>query len=199
MWSVPAAFVLLLAAGPVQAPVAPPPSTSPRARDVSLAIASGTPAVLPGIAVGVAADLRLPLGRGPLFLAARLQWTDASAANESWVIDHHQFVVAAAAGAAADVGMGRVWIAAGAGASGLWEQLGRHQLERLQAAAIPDATESAFTVGPYAFGEVGVAVAIRGAVRALVAGGPTVTRTMVDGSGVVRVGGMARIGAGYDF
>ena len=87
---------------------------------------------------------------------------------------------------------GAWWIAAGAGASGLWEQLGRHQLERLQAAAVPDATESAFTVGPYAFGEVGVAVVIRGAqcARCWRAARPSRAR-QVDGSGVVRVGGLA--------
>jgi hypothetical protein len=69
----------------------------------------------------------------------------------------------------------------------------------MQQAGVPGATASAFTVGPYAFGELGAGLILRGCFRGFVAGGPTVMRTNVDGSGFWRLGALARVGVAYDF
>jgi hypothetical protein len=199
MLSVPASLLIMLVAqaadGAVGLSPAPPPT------EATLSVASGTAPVLPGLAIGVTAEVqrRLRSTRLPVFVAARLQWTEASAANENWMIEHHQFVAAAAAGLAGSFGAGRIWAEAGGGAAGLYEVLTRQGIERLQMDGLPGITESTFSVGPYAFGEVGVGLVLRGRVRAIVAGGPTVALTNVDGSSTWRVGGLGRLGVAYDF
>jgi hypothetical protein len=69
----------------------------------------------------------------------------------------------------------------------------------MQQAGVPGSTESAFTVGPYGFGEVGAGLILRGWFRGFVAGGPTVTRTAVDSGALWRFGALARVGVAYDF
>jgi hypothetical protein len=187
MLSVPASLLLLLT---VQ---------TAGGSELSLSVASGTPAVLPGLALGLTAEGQRRFRAAPAFVAARLQWTQASAANENWIIDHHQFVVAAAAGLSATIGVGQVWAEAGGGVAGLYEILSSQQIERIQAAGVPGGTASSFTVGPYAFGEVGVGVVLRSWVRGFVAAGPTVMRTTVDGGGFWRYGALGRVGIAYDF
>jgi hypothetical protein len=184
----PAIFLTALVAG-----------AEPPLADVTISVVSATPAVLPGMALGAAVDADHRLPRGPIFVAARLEWTQASGANEVWIIDHNQFTAAAAIGVAATVGAGRLWAEAGAGASGLHELLSNHQLARIQAAGVPGGTESSFTVGPYGFAEAGIGLRLRDPVRAFIAAGPTLTRTIVDGGALWRVGGQARFGVGYDF
>jgi hypothetical protein len=132
-------------------------------------------------------------------IAARLQWTEASGANESWIVDHHQFVVAAALGIGATVGVARRWAEVGGGVAGLYEILTSHQVQRISAAGVPGGTRSALTFGPYAFGEAGLGLVLRGAVRGFVAAGPTAMRATVDGSGVWRFGAIGRLGVAYDF
>jgi hypothetical protein len=44
-----------------------------------------------------------------------------------------------------------------------------------------------------------VGLTLRGWFRGFVAGGPTVTRTVVDGGGLWRFGALARVGVAYDF
>ena len=166
--------------------------------EVSAAVSSGTPAVLPGLSLGVTGEVERRISTLPLFVSARLQWTSASAANESWIIDHQQFVAAIGGGVAATLGAGRVWAQAGGGASGLYEVLSRPQLQRIQNAGVSGGTETSFSLGPTAFAEVGVAVRMR-LVNAFVAGGPTAARTLVDGSGRWRAGGATRLGISYDF
>jgi hypothetical protein len=196
--SVAASLLATLIAGPVDAPDAAPGAAA-RRTEVDLSVASGTPAVLPGIALGVAAEAQRLLPRRPLFVAARLQWTDASGANESWVIDHQHFVAAGALGAAATAGVARLWAEVGGGALGLREVLSRHELQRIQSADVPNGTESSFTVGPYAFAEAGVGLTLRGWFRGFVAGGPTLARTNVAGGALWRFGGQGRVGVSYEF
>jgi hypothetical protein len=196
--SITASLLLALIADPVEAPAADPGSIA-RRTDVSLSVASGTPAVLPGLALGVAAEAQRSLPRRPLFVAARLQWTDASGANESWDIDHQQFVAAAPTAPAATVGVARLWAEVGGGAQGVRELLSRHELQRIQAADVPNGTESSFTVGPYAFGEAGVGLTLRGWFRGFVAAGPTLARTDVQGTAFWRFGAQGRVGVSYDF
>jgi hypothetical protein len=199
MLSVAAPLLLALLADVPDRPVADA-GVGARPSEVSLSVASGTAAVLPGLAVGVTAEGRRRLSpRLPFFAAARLQWSDASGANESWFIDHQQFVAAAAAGVSATAGAGRVWAEAGVGAAALHETLSRHEAQRIQAAGVPGGTETAFSVGPYAFAEAGVALVLRGGVRALVAAGPTVTRSSLDGGALWRLGGLGRVGVSYEF
>jgi hypothetical protein len=175
-------------------------STAAPARfEASLSITSGTPSVLPGLATGVTAALDRRLRGGPLFVSGRLQWTDASAANEAWIIDHHQFFGAAAVGLTTSFGAGRLWAEVGGGGALLYEVLSRHQIERIQAAGVPGGTESSLAFGPAAFGEVGIALELRRPVRAVIAGGPTLARTDVAGSALWRLGGQGRVGIAYDF
>jgi hypothetical protein len=166
--------------------------------EVSASVSSGTPAVLPGLALGVTGEIERRISTLPLFVSARLQWSSASAANESWIIDHQQLIAAVGAGVAATLGAGRVWAQAGGGASGLYEVLSRHQLQRIQNAGVSGGTETSLNLGPTAFAEVGVAVRMR-LVNGFVAGGPTISRTLVDGSGLWRAGASARVGVSYDF
>jgi hypothetical protein len=166
--------------------------------EVSASVSSGTAAVLPGLSLGAIGEVERRLSTLPLFVSARLQWTTASAANESWIIDHQQLIAAVGAGAAATLGVGRVWAQAGGGVGGLYEVLNRHQLQRIQSAGVPGGTETSLTLGPTAFAEVGVAIRMR-LVNAFVAGGPTLSRTLVAGSGLWRTGASARVGVSYDF
>jgi hypothetical protein len=197
MQFVAAALPFVLLAGPLDRSASE--GDAPRLSEVNASVTSGTPAVLPGLAVGVTVEVQRRRATSPAFVAARLQWTEASGATASWVIDHDQFVAAAAAGLTATLGAGRVWAEVGAGAQGLREVLSRQELERMQQAGVPGSTESAFTVGPYGFGEVGAGLILRGCFRGFVAGGPTVARTTVDGGGLWRFGALARVGLAYDF
>jgi len=201
MQSVAAALWFVLLTGPIAGPVdrSPTDEAAPRLFEVNASVSSGTPAVLPGLATGVTAELQRRRAGGPLFVAARLQWTSASGATESWVIDHDELVAAAGVGVTATLGAGRVWAEVGAGAEGLREVLSRQELQRMQAGGVPGSTESSFTVGPYGFGELGAALTLRGCFRGFVAAGPTVMRMTVDGSGVLRWGALARVGLAYDF
>jgi hypothetical protein len=167
---------------------------------ISASASTATPFVLPaGLSLGATAELLRRLGPGPVFLAARTGWTAASAANVAWIIDHHQFVAAVGAGLAARVGAGRLWAQAGGGAAALYEMLSRHQRDRVEAAGVPGGTESSFTLGPYGFAEVGVAVDMRGGVSGFLAAGPALTHTRVDGGALWRLGGFARVGVACAF
>jgi hypothetical protein len=165
---------------------------------VSGSAATATPAVLPqGLTLGATAEGARRLGRG--FVSARLGWSAASAANEAWIIDHHQFVAAIGLGASATLGAGHLWAQAGGGLHVLYEILSRHQRQRIEAAGVPGATETAVSLGPHAFAEFGLGVQMRGTVMGFLAAGPTVCRTRVDGAALWRVGGAARLGVAYDF
>ena len=165
---------------------------------LSLAVATGRPAVLPGLATGVTAEADWRLST-PLFLFARAGWTTASAANVEWVIDHQQFTAVAGVGLSTALGVGRLFAQAGAGASGLYETLSRHQRQRIEAAGVPGGVETSFTVGAMAAAEGGVAISLLHGVSALFAGGPAATQTDVNGKRTWRVGGAARLGVAYDF
>jgi hypothetical protein len=166
----------------------------------SLAAVSATPPVLASaVSVGAAAEVDRQLGDGPLFVSARIAWLAASAANQAWVIEHRQLLAAAGVGAAGALGVGRFWIQGGGGASGVHEQLGRHQRLRIEAAGVPGATVTTLVFGPHAFAEAGLALRLRGAVSVLVAAGPTLARTRVGGRARWRVGAGARLGAAVAF
>jgi hypothetical protein len=168
--------------------------------EVSASAAASTPAALAeGVSLGATAELQRRLPWGPLFLSTRLGWTEASSANQSWTIDHHQFLIAAGAGATTTLGAGRLWAQAGAGASAIYELLGRQQRQRIDAAGVPGGVETSFTLGLHAFAELGVAVRLRGAASGFLCGGPTLSRVSVDGSPLWRVGLGARLGVAYDF
>jgi hypothetical protein len=172
---------------------------TPGAWNVSAAVATATPAVLPGVSVGAMTDMRRRLGHGPLFLNLRGCWMAASAANETWIIDHNQFELAAGIGVQRSMGAGRIWAAAGGGALILHEVLSRHQLQRIQMSGVPGGTESSTSLGPYAFTEVGVSLRLRGQVSGFISGGPEVSRTDLVSGPSWRFGAAARIGVVYDF
>jgi hypothetical protein len=168
--------------------------------DLSVSAAAGTPAVLAtGMSLGATGEVQRRLGARPLFASLRLGWTEASAANPSWTIDHHQFLLAGGVGAATTVGAGRLWAQIGAGATGLYELLGRQQRQRIEAAGVPGGVETSFTLGLEGFGELGVAVALRGGACGLLALGPTLSRTSVADGVRWRPGVGARLGVAYDF
>jgi hypothetical protein len=172
---------------------------TPGAWNVSGAVATATPVILPGVSVGAMTDVRRRLGHGPLFLSLRGSWTAASAANETWIIDHNQFELAAGIGVQRSMGAGRIWAAAGGGALVLHEVLSRHQLQRIQMAGVPGGTDSSTSWGPTAYTEVGVSLRLRGPVSGFIGGGPEVSRAdLVDGP-VWRFGAAARIGVNFDF
>jgi hypothetical protein len=166
--------------------------------ELSAAASTETPSVLPH-GVGVGASLEVARRAGPLFFSGRLGWALASAANADWVIDHHQLVAALGVGLQRALGVGRVWVQAGAGASGLYEVLGRHQRQRIDAAGVPNGFQTSFSLGPYGFAEVGVAVRVKGPFGAFLAGGPALLRTEVEGAALWRAGASARLGMVCEF
>jgi hypothetical protein len=172
---------------------------SPRSWGISGSAATGTPPVLDGVSLGATAEATRGIGGRGAFLSARLGWTAASAANTSWIIDHHQFVAAVGAGWSATLGAGRVWAQAGGGTSALYEILSRHQSARIEAANVPGATETSLSLGPHAFAELGLALRMRGSVSGFLAAGPTVCRASVEGATLWRFGASARLGVAYDF
>jgi hypothetical protein len=168
--------------------------------EVSASALVGTPAVLvPGVALGVTAEVHRRLGSTPIFLSARLGWMAASAANQSWTLDHHEPSGAVGAGVSGALGAAHLWVQAGGGASAVYERLGRHQRQRIDAAGVPGGLQTSLALGPCFFGEVGVDLQLRGALRGLLAGGPTLVRTRVDGHPLWRAGAGARVGLAYDF
>jgi hypothetical protein len=158
---------------------------------LAAAVTTATPAALEdGLSLGVVGDVQRQVARRA-FLSARFGWTSASSANRTWVIDHDQFVAAVGGGLAATRGAGRVWAQLGAGAIGLYERLGSNP------AVAP--RESSFGLGPHAFGELGVALTLRGGWRGLVAGGPNVGLLKVNDQARVRLGAAVRVGVAYGF
>jgi hypothetical protein len=171
-----------------------PPRWNVNASVLTGSTASG----LPGLALGAAAEARRHVGRGPLFGSLRLGWALASGANPNWLIDHHQVEVAAGAGASSTLGAGTFWAQGGAGVGGVYEVLRRHQVERILTAGVPGGEESSLSLGPTFFGEIGVAVQLRGGVSGFLALGPWLFRTTVNGAAVVHGGAFARLGVAYD-
>jgi hypothetical protein len=167
--------------------------------EVSAAVSTGTPAVLPGLAVGGMAEGERWIRSRPVFVCARIGWTADSAANDAWVIDHNQFVLAAGFGVSATLGAGRVWAELGGGAVGVYEVLSRHQLARIEAAGVPAGTETSFALGPYGFGDLGIGLRMWGRIRGFVAGGPSLSRVALTTGPLWRVGAEARLGFAYDF
>jgi hypothetical protein len=155
------------------------------------AVTSATPVALAdGLSLGMVADVQRQVGRSA-FLAARLGWSAASSANRSWVIDHDQFVAAVGGGVAATRGAGRVWAQLGAGAVTIYERISPN---------LPfSPSESHFVLGPHAFGEVGVALLLRGGWRGVVALGPTFSVVNVNDTSRAQFGGAARVGVAYGF
>jgi hypothetical protein len=167
---------------------------------VSVAVVSGTPAVLPGLAIGAAGEVARRLGRGPWFVSGQLAVASASGANPSWTIDHRQMALALGLGVETELGAGKLWAEAGGGLLGLEEVLGRHQLERIQMAELGGGTETSFGLGPLGFAEVGVALRLRGALRARISGGPVVSRIdRASGDASWRLGAASKLGIGYEF
>ena len=134
----------------------------------------------------------------PFFVSGRLGWALASAANASWLIDHHQLQAAAALGAQRTLGEGRLFVQLGAGSSGVYEVLSRHQLQRIEAAGVPGAQQTSWSWGPEVFAEVGMSLHLRAGLSGLIAIGPCATWARVDGATQDRLGAFARLGAAYD-
>jgi hypothetical protein len=197
MFFIPA--ILFALAGPTLTGAPDAGLPSPSRWQVSASVASGTPAALPGLTIGGDAEVARRLFSGPLFVSGHVSLVSASAASPSWTIEHRQLVLAAALGLRARSGVGQLWVEAGGGALGLREVLGRHQLERIQMSDIPGGTQTSFAVGPYAFGEVGVGVCVRGSVSARLSAGPVVSRISLAEGPAWRFGALAKIGAAYDF
>jgi hypothetical protein len=195
----PAILLAVLTADGLGAGAVDVEAAHPRPTEISASVTSGTPAVLPGLAVGGALEVQHQLRGGPFFVAARLQWSDATGANDTWVFDHNQFLLAGAVGVSKETGVARLWADAGVGTQGLYETLTNHQPLRTAAAGVAGGSQSSFTVGPAGFIDVGIALVLRDPVRGFVAGGPTLARTALDSGATWRFGGVARVGVAYDF
>jgi hypothetical protein len=168
--------------------------------EVSVAVVSGTPAVLPGLAIGAAGEVARRLGHGPWFVSGQLAVAAASGANQSWTIDHRQMTLGLGLGIETELGVGKLWAEAGGGLLGLEEVLGRHQIERIQMADLGGGTETSVGLGPLGFAEVGVALRLRGALRARISGGPVVSRIDLTAGGASwRLGAASKLGIGYEF
>src|SRR5688572_13416266 len=195
----PLAAALLMSAAPAATRAVAAPDDEPR-WEISAAAATATPPVLAqGLSLGATAELARRFAALPLLLSVRIGWTEASVANRSSVLGHHQMVAAIGVGAIARLGAGRLWLQAGGGASGVYEVLSRHGRRRIDTAGVPGGAQTSFVVGPHAFGEGGVAVRLRGAVSALLAAGPTLARTKLTGRTLWRWGGGARLGVTFEF
>ncbi|MBS2029746.1 MAG: hypothetical protein JST54_17735 [Deltaproteobacteria bacterium] len=177
---------------------APPDVPGPR-WELSAAAQTSTPLALDqGLALGATAEVRRTLGLSPFFASGRLGWALASAANESWLIDHHQLQLAAAIGAQRTLGSAQLFAQLGAGGAGVYEVLSRHQIQRIQAAGVPGGRQTSWSWGPELFGEIGLTLHLRAGIRGLIAVGPCATWARVDGATEDRLGGFARLGAAYD-
>jgi hypothetical protein len=186
---------LLLAASLAGEPLAP---IGPRWQLNAAAQTTTTLALDPGLALGLMVEGRRTLGASPFFASARLGWALASAANESWLIDHHQLQAAAALGVQRTVGEGRLFAQLGGGAAGVYEVLRRHQVQRIEAAGVPGARQTSWSWGPELFAEVGLTLHLRAGLSALLAVGPCATWARVEGATRDRLGGFVRLGAAYD-
>lgn len=167
--------------------------------ELSAAVLTGSPAVLDsGVALGAQAEVQRHLATRPFFGSLRLGWALASAANPSWIIDHHQLQAALGVGATKMLGAGRLWLQGGGGVGGVYEVLSRHQIERISAAGVPGGRESSLSLGPQLFAEAGLSVQLRGSARGMLALGPWLFRTDVDGAALTRAGLFARLGVAYE-
>lgn len=205
-------LVLLLLASAGETPAAPaeaapaeavsaalpqPPVPSWR---LQLSVTTATPAVLDvGFALGATGEVQRRLGEGPLFVSARGGWALSDAANRAWAIDHHQAIAAAGFGAGKRLGPGRIWAQGGLGGVLVYEVLSRHQARRIQDAGVPDATRSSWSLGPYAFAEVGAEVDLRGGFSATLSGGPCYFGTKVNDASLQRFGLFGGLGIAYAF
>ena len=157
------------------------------------------PALKTGLAVGGAIEAQFPLGDGPFFAAGRLALGDATEASTQWLFDDYETQALVALGMATKIDLAQLWFSLGAGGLLIEESLHRQQYQRLQADGIAGTVQSAWTMGPVASAELGVALNFAGAWSAVISGGPTVTRLNVSGARVVRWGGTAQLGVGYAF
>src|SRR5687767_15106687 len=148
----------------------PPAESSPPAETSGVprwllagAVTTVTPAALnEGLALGLLADLQRQLTRR-FFLSARLGYAASDGANRTWRLEHQQFEASLAAGLSASRGVGRVWAQLGGGVMGLHEVLSRQPSAAVVTPGVPfgNGGES-LLFGPQAFGELGVALALRG-------------------------------------
>ena len=164
-----------------------------------IAVCSAQPEVLPGLAVGASAEVARRFTNIPAFVFARLGWNTASAANVGWAIDQDHYEAAVGAGLLTTLGVGRLFAELGAGASGLYESLSRHQRQRIEAANVSGAVKTAFAMGPFAFADFGVLIQMMGGWHTLLALGPQISRIALNGSERWRSGMSSRLGVAYDF
>lgn len=209
---VPLAALLIALATP-DAPAAPDVAVAPivaavessaqpaREPNLQLSIAAATkkPLALPGVAVGAVTECLLRLPALPAFVFARLGYAQASAANVAWTIDHYQLDLAVGGGLAAQVGVGRLFVLVGGGASAVYQVLGRHQRQRISAAGVPGDAVTTLVGGPLALAEAGVELQLREEVSAVLAAGGDLARLAINGQQGWRARGSARVGVAYAF
>jgi hypothetical protein len=152
-----------------------------------------------GQVLGASVDLRRSLGQGPFFVGGQVTSGWSETANQSWVFDRWHTTAAAAAGAAVHLGAGQAFVEVGAGGMWVQESYARHQAGRLGQSAGAVVAGSSFSIGPYAFGDAGMAVTVVDSWSFGVSGGPTVAAEKAGGEWQTAWGWHALVGVGYDF
>jgi hypothetical protein len=161
-------------------------SDGPVVVDAGLAV--GFPAALPtGLARGAGAGATV--GDGPVRWGARVAWLTATESTLAWKATHQDVQLRVVAGLAHMAGRGTIGLQLGAGGTFVHERR-RHP----QAGRTDDAPAmTAFALLPAADLEGTVGLAIYGAWRLAIAGGPSVA--LVDGD--PRWSWVARVGLGW--
>lgn len=157
------------------------------------------PAVLAtyGVAtgVGLSGSRRLPdlLGAG-WFASMRLALNHSSEANRVWELDHYQVRWALGMGLFHPIGAGELFAQAGAGVLLLYEVRRQHQYRRLDVANVPGRSGHSWSVGPYAFVDLGAAITFYGPWSAVVSVGPSFTRQKLAAGATTALGWHGQVG-----
>lgn len=152
-----------------------------------------------GMPFGFGVDGFRRVGTSPLLLGARLSFTRSTEASMAWVLRHDHLVAAAVARVEGSRGPGLVYAQLGAGAMSVLERARRHQYDRLKGLGLEGLEDHAWSMGPWAWLEVGVAVRVRGGLAATVGGGPTVSAHQTTGQWKVRAGFQTMLGVTHAF
>jgi len=140
-----------------------------------------------------------PEGAGPLFLGLQGGAAFSELANRYWQLSHLQGVMAVGLGLSYRHGAGSLSLQVGGGLQAVYETRTRHQSERLALAEISGVEGSGWTLGPFGFSELGIALQLFPSLFATISGGVNATRQTVAGEPSLVWGWHQKLGVAYAF